>query len=38
MIRFWCSYDGDLFRRSIATNRIYRVAIIRRLVIAWEKK
>lgn len=38
MIRFWRSYDGDLFRRSIATNRIYRVAIIRRLVIAWEKK
>jgi len=38
MIRFWRSYDGGLFRRFIATNRIYCVAIIWRLVIAWEKK
>lgn len=38
MIRFWRSYDGNLFRRSISINRTYRVVLIKKLVIAWEKK
>lgn len=38
MIRFWKDYDGGLFSRLIDKQTTYRVLVLGKIVIAWERK